>query len=80
LAAVDNSPRPISPTTARIEMILNLKNAKALGIEVSTATLLRATAVIEWEARTCDGRIYRRDWRTIRWPQLRRVVYCNVSR
>jgi hypothetical protein len=30
-----------------INMILNLKTAKALGIEVPTATLLRATEVIE---------------------------------
>ena len=30
-----------------IDMILNLKTAKALGIDVPTATLLRATEVIE---------------------------------
>jgi putative ABC transport system substrate-binding protein len=33
--------------STRIEMVLNLKTAKALGIEVPTATLLRATEVIE---------------------------------
>ena len=37
---------PVQQAT-RIEMVLNLKTAKALGIEVPTATLLRATEVIE---------------------------------
>ena len=37
---------PVQQST-RIEMVLNLKTAKALGIEVPTATLLRATDVIE---------------------------------
>ena len=37
---------PVQQST-RIEMVLNLKTAKALGIEVPTATLLRADAVIE---------------------------------
>jgi putative tryptophan/tyrosine transport system substrate-binding protein len=37
---------PVQQST-RIEMVLNLKTAKALGIEVPTATLLRATEVIE---------------------------------
>ena len=37
---------PVQQST-RIEMMLNLKTAKALGIEVPTATLLRATEVIE---------------------------------
>ena len=37
---------PVQQST-RIEMALNLKTAKALGIEVPTATLLRATEVIE---------------------------------
>ena len=37
---------PVQQLT-RIEMFLNLKTAKALGIEVPTATLLRATEVIE---------------------------------
>ena len=37
---------PVQQST-RIEMTLNLKTAKALGIEVPTATLLRADAVIE---------------------------------
>ncbi len=37
---------PVQQST-RIEMILNLKTAKALDIEVPTATLLRATEVIE---------------------------------
>ena len=37
---------PVQQST-RIEMVLNLKAAKALGIEVPTATLLRATEVIE---------------------------------
>ncbi len=31
-------------------MVLNLKTAKALGITVPTAKLLRATEIIEWEA------------------------------
>jgi putative tryptophan/tyrosine transport system substrate-binding protein len=33
--------------STRIETVLNLKVAKALGIEVPTATLLRADTVIE---------------------------------
>jgi putative tryptophan/tyrosine transport system substrate-binding protein len=37
---------PVQQST-RIEMVLNLKTAKALGIDVPTATLLRATEVIE---------------------------------
>ena len=37
---------PVQQST-RIEMVLNLKTAKALGIDVPTATLLRADAVIE---------------------------------
>ena len=37
---------PVQQAT-RIEMVLNLKTAKALGIDVPTATLLRATEVIE---------------------------------
>ncbi len=37
---------PVQQST-RIEMVLNLKTAKTLGIEVPTATLLRATEVIE---------------------------------
>ena len=37
---------PVQQST-RIEMVLNLKAAKALGIEVPTATLLRADEVIE---------------------------------
>ena len=37
---------PVQRST-RIEMVLNLRTAKALGIEVPTATLLRATEVIE---------------------------------
>ncbi len=37
---------PVQQST-RIEMVPNLKTAKALGIEVPTATLLRATEVIE---------------------------------
>jgi len=37
---------PVQQST-RIEMVLNLQTAKALGIEVPTATLLRATEVIE---------------------------------
>jgi len=37
---------PVQQST-RIEMVLNLKTAKALGIEVPTATLLRATEVID---------------------------------
>ena len=37
---------PVQQST-RIEMVLNLRTAKALGIEVPTATLLRATEVIE---------------------------------
>jgi putative tryptophan/tyrosine transport system substrate-binding protein len=37
---------PVQQST-RFEMVLNLKVAKALGIEVPTATLLRADAVIE---------------------------------
>jgi putative tryptophan/tyrosine transport system substrate-binding protein len=37
---------PVQRST-RIEMVLNLKTAKALGIDVPTATLLRATEVIE---------------------------------
>ena len=39
---------PVQQTNTRIEMVLNLKTAKALGIDpVPTATLLRATEVIE---------------------------------
>jgi len=37
---------PVQQST-RFEMVLNLKTAKPLGIEVPTATLLRATEVIE---------------------------------
>ena len=37
---------PVQQST-RIEMVLNLRTAKALGIEAPTATLLRATEVIE---------------------------------
>jgi len=37
---------PVQQST-RIEMVLNLKTAKALGIEVPTSILLRATEVIE---------------------------------
>jgi putative ABC transport system substrate-binding protein len=37
---------PVQQAT-RIDMVLNLKTAKALGIDVPTATLLRATEVIE---------------------------------
>ena len=37
---------PVQLST-RIDMVLNLKTAKALGIDVPTATLLRATEVIE---------------------------------
>ncbi len=37
---------PVQQST-KIDMVLNLKTAKALGIEVPTATLLRATEVIE---------------------------------
>ena len=37
---------PVQRST-RIEMVLNLRTAKALGIELPTATLLRATDVIE---------------------------------
>jgi putative tryptophan/tyrosine transport system substrate-binding protein len=37
---------PVQRTT-RIDMVLNLKTAKALGIEVPTATLLRATEEIQ---------------------------------
>ena len=37
---------PVQQST-RIETVLNLRTAKALGIEVPTATLLRATEVIE---------------------------------
>ena len=37
---------PVQQST-RFNMVLNLKTAKALGIEVPTATLLRATEVIE---------------------------------
>ena len=37
---------PVQQST-RIKMVLNLRTAKALGIEVPTATLLRATEVIE---------------------------------
>jgi len=37
---------PVQQST-RFEMVLNLKAAKALGIEVPTKSLLRATEVIE---------------------------------
>ena len=37
---------PVQQST-KIDMVLNLRTAKALGIEVPTATLLRATEVIE---------------------------------
>jgi putative tryptophan/tyrosine transport system substrate-binding protein len=37
---------PVQRSTL-IDMVLNLKTAKALGIDVPTATLLRATEVIE---------------------------------
>jgi len=37
---------PVQQAT-RFKMVLNLKTAKALGIEVPTATLLRADEIIE---------------------------------